>query len=93
MNVLVADKVALLGTLAPCQLLELPEFSTEEVTTGSKTIKLTVWHDTLPGGEHRFVVQAVDDSGALGLAIADGFALQKNDSKRALTREELTEFT
>lgn len=93
MIALVESKRKWLEGLAPSDLVRLPEFQTEEIILGTKIIKLTVWHDVLETEEHRFVVQAVDDSGAVGYVTADGFAQRSNGIKRPLTSEELTEFT
>ena len=93
MIALVASKREWLEGLAPSDLLRLPGFQTEEIVLGTKIIKLTVWHDVLETEEHRFVVQAVDDSGALGYATADGFAQCSKGIKRPLTSEELMDFT
>ena len=76
------------------ELAQLPSQSSEEIVLEGKKVTLSVWHDVLASQEHRIVVQ-VYKPGILGVGKmhADGFAVNDQNKRRDLTREEWAPFS
>jgi hypothetical protein len=75
-------------------LRALPDSATEQLDDDGKKFLLSVWHDTLPSGDQRVVVQAYQHRIlGFGFMHAVGFLVSANGDKRLLRDEELYEFT
>jgi hypothetical protein len=74
-------------------LTHLADLSSEQLNLNGTKVTISVWHDNLPSGDHRIVVQAYKP-GFLGIGRmqADGFVVNARDEKRALTVEEWAPF-
>jgi hypothetical protein len=92
---LVHKKLEELRVLGWEQICALPASKVEQVHIDGKDITVCVWHDVLPTGAHRVVVQAIKErwGGITAKVIARGFELSSNRSLRTLTPEELYDFT
>lgn len=72
----------------------LPECVEEEVTFEGKKIKVTTYHESLEGGKHRVIVQAIRErwGGITAKVIASGYELSDKGRPRKLSAEELYEY-
>lgn len=95
LNAVVREEIAQLNHLDPLALAALPASVEKQAVAAGQPVKLVTWHDVLPGGEHRVVVQASRSVffGMGGMACADGFAVAVTGEKRELTSQELSEFS
>lgn len=94
LNAAVRDEIMRLKTLNLSQLFFLPPSADEQLTFDEHPIAITIWHDVLESGEHRFVAQAGQKT-LFGLATylcADGFAVSETGDVRGLSDEELASF-
>jgi hypothetical protein len=90
----IRERLAALTAKSFDELAALPSTSTEELIRDGAKMFVSVWHDVLGSGEHRIAVQA----GKRGWLAswrggADGFAINSQNERRALTDEELSPFT
>jgi hypothetical protein len=90
----IRERLAALTAKSFDELAALPSTSEEELLRDGAKMFVSVWHDVLRSGEHRIVVQA----GKRGWLAswrggADGFAVNSQNERRALTAEELSSFT
>lgn len=94
MNMAVRKELERLSVLDSFELMALPSIKEGETVVDGTAIPFIIWHDLLPSGEHRIVVQA-NRRAWLGLGVyldADGFAVTASGSLRSLTDEELDSF-
>jgi hypothetical protein len=74
-------------------LRALPDSSTEQLDDDGRNFLLSVWHDTIPSGAHRIVVQAYQHRVlGFGFMHAVGFTLSPDGNKQILRDEDLYEF-
>ena len=94
MNVAVNKEIERLRSLSLSDLTVLPPIKECEVVIDGTVIPFIIWHDQLPNGDHRIVVQANRKKwlGIVTYFIANGFAVTTSDSLRSLTDEELCSF-
>ena len=90
----IRERLAALTAKSFDELAALPSTSEEELLRDGAKMFVSVWHDMLRSGEHRIVVQA----GRRGWLAswrggADGFAVNSENERRALTAEELSSFS
>ena len=73
----------------------LPECVQEEIMLDGTPCKLTTYHETLEGDEHRLIVQAIRPrwGGLINAAIAKGHIVSAAGVRRELTVEELYDYT
>lgn len=95
LSAVVSKEMGRLRTLDLAQLVNLPASSERQEDIDGHSVTIVIWHDTLPNGEHRIVVQVSRRIllGLAGAASADGFAVSDSGAKRDLTSDELTSFT
>jgi hypothetical protein len=93
-NETVQNRLKLLSLDSFDGLSRLPSHKSEECVFQEKKFTLSVWHDVLSSGEHRIVVQAYTPGIlSIGSMEADGFAINNQNEKRALTLEEWAPFS
>jgi len=90
----IRERLAALTAKSFHELAALPSSSSEELLRDGARMFVSIWHDVLESGEHRIAVQA----GKRGWLAswrggADGFAVNAENERRALTDEELSPFT
>jgi hypothetical protein len=95
MEALVHRELEELRALSLEQICALPASKAEQVQIDGKDVTVGIWHDVLPAGAHRVVVQAIKErwGGITAKVIAQGFELSSDTSLRTLTPEELYDFT
>jgi hypothetical protein len=77
------------------KLRSLPECVEEELILDGKKIKVTTYHETLEGGKHRLIIQAIRQrwGGITAKVIATGYELSDAGNPRKLRAEELYDYT
>ncbi len=78
------------------EIAALPKESSEELIIAGKKIIFSVWHDTLPSGEHLVALQAYQPGflfGRMHATQADGFVINAQNQRRVLTLDEWAPFS
>jgi hypothetical protein len=77
------------------RLRSLPEYVEEEVVLDEKKTKVTTYHETLEGGKHRLIIQAIRErwGGIAAKVIAGGYEFSDAGSPRKLRADELYDYT
>lgn len=91
---LMHERVNTLSAKSFDELSKFPGHVSEELTLRGDKYIVSVWHDTLPTAEHRFIVQAYKP-GILGFGKmqAVGFVMNSRGERRPLTLEEWAPFS
>jgi hypothetical protein len=94
MNVVVSKEIERLRSLNLSDLIALPSINEGEAVIDGTVIPFIIWHDLLPTGDHRIVVQANRKKwlGIVTYLTADGFAVTTSGSLRGLADDELDSF-
>jgi hypothetical protein len=76
-------------------LVLLPKLAEEIVEVHEKKVRLCTFHETVEAKRHRFIVQGVQErwGGITAKIVAQGFEIASDQSLRALSQEELYDFT
>jgi hypothetical protein len=90
----VREELERLKALSLSQLIRLPSLKDRKITVDDEALVMTIWHEVLPDGEHRLVVQAgrIPMSGLGVYSSADGFAISNAGAVRSLSADELALF-
>jgi hypothetical protein len=77
------------------RLRSLPGCVEEEVVLDEKKTKVTTYHETLEGGKHRLIIQAIRErwGGIAAKVIAGGYEFSDAASPRKLRADELYDYT
>lgn len=87
----VHERLEALRQLPRCEIEALPSSGPDTiVTAGGREWRETIWHERMTADEHKVVVTWYDQR--VGMKMAGGFVLGKDDSIRALTDQELREY-
>ena len=90
----VREKLRQLELMSYSDVATLPKVRTEEVIINDKKLILSVWHDSLDNGAHLVAVQAYKPWFlGIGRMVADGFVINSDSTRRALSQSEWAEFT
>jgi hypothetical protein len=91
---LVEQRLGDLRNKSIADLLVLPECTEDAVKIDGKDVKLSTFHEIVDG-KHRVVLQAIRErwGGMMAKVIARGFEIEGDKQLRALTAEELYNFT
>ena len=95
MQDLVEERLAALRTRPVAQLQLLSDCSEEDVVLNGKSIKLTTYHAISNEGSQRVVIQAIRQrwGGLTAKVVVSGFETANDGTVRALTDEELYDYT
>ena len=95
MTAAVSNEIQSLKAADASELAALPSSKEKALSIDARKTMMITWHDRLPSGEHRIVVQASQRRlfGLFGQVCADGFALSEDGTIRDLTETEITSFT
>jgi len=91
---LVEQRLGDLRSKSVTDLLALPEYEEDVVKVNGKDVQLFTIHQIMEG-RHRFVMQAIRQrwGGITTKVVAQGFEIAGDKQIRALTPEELYDFT
>lgn len=94
-EILVEQRLAGLRSTSVADLLTLPKLAEEAAEVEGKKIRLCTYHETAETGNHRFIVQGVQErwGGIMAKVVAQGFEIANDQSLRTLSQEELYDFT
>ncbi len=76
-------------------LLTRPILAEETFKVEGKEVRLCTYHETAESGNHRFIVQGVQErwGGIMAKVVPKGFGIWNDKSFRTLFQEELYDFT